>query len=445
MLDPLEALCQGHESKDVDYKAAIEWNTEDKKAACEIVKDILALTNTNGGYLVIGVAERNSKFEYAGVTQEQAESFETTKVNNFVNKYADPPINVIVRSISYESKEFVVIQVPPFPNTPSICQKEFPGTLTSPTIYVRTDNNESAPVKKSSDMNAVVENAVRNREDKILELVRGVLKKGASKPEPDDATIILKQIASATQKCRERNSAKNSVTLTLPHYEISFYPVKFASAKIAHQDIRRHVEQIQYMKSRKRYCGFNASDPNEVYNIQGGIEIFFNSFGYGNNIWGFFRLLESGLIYKCAALDHWALNKTNPNELDGATPILDIERFPTLVSESIWMMSNFYLITSDTALVAPTEDIRLEIRLKNVENLPLASSNWSVFLARHRALWTRCMEQEVVYETTHSAADWQAGLQEYVREICTKTYIMFNADISQFQSRLQEQTKGIGF
>ena len=69
-------LLRGHESKDFDYKSAAEWDEKDKKACCELVKDILAMANTLGGFIVIGVSESASGFSFDGVTPAQAKTFD---------------------------------------------------------------------------------------------------------------------------------------------------------------------------------------------------------------------------------------------------------------------------------------------------------------------------------------------------------------------------------
>ena len=92
-MKPLEEiLLQGYESKDLDYKGPFKWDEGDKKACCEIVKDILAMANTLGGYIVIGVEETGKGFNFIGLTNEQADSFETSRINRFLQNYTDPPI-----------------------------------------------------------------------------------------------------------------------------------------------------------------------------------------------------------------------------------------------------------------------------------------------------------------------------------------------------------------
>ena len=94
-----EILLQDYESKDLDYKCPCQWDEKDKKACCEIVKDILAMANTLGGYIVIGVSEQDSGFKWEGLSPEQAKSFETSRLNRFVQNYADPPINTFLKKV----------------------------------------------------------------------------------------------------------------------------------------------------------------------------------------------------------------------------------------------------------------------------------------------------------------------------------------------------------
>ncbi|OGQ90308.1 MAG: hypothetical protein A2253_02010, partial [Deltaproteobacteria bacterium RIFOXYA2_FULL_55_11] len=159
--DLKDILLRGYETKDLDYKAPIMWDENNKKACCEVVKDILGMANTLGGYIVIGVSESSNGFIWDGITDQQARSFDTSRVNRFLQNYADPPINTTLRKKDHDGKTFVIIGVPRFSDTPHICQKDYPGVLTAPTLYVRTDNNETAPIRSSADFRFILENAIR--------------------------------------------------------------------------------------------------------------------------------------------------------------------------------------------------------------------------------------------------------------------------------------------
>jgi len=66
---------RGFEGRDLDYKAPSKWDTSDKKACCNLVKDVLAIANTSGGFIVIGVDETDKGFVLTGLTIEQLASW----------------------------------------------------------------------------------------------------------------------------------------------------------------------------------------------------------------------------------------------------------------------------------------------------------------------------------------------------------------------------------
>jgi predicted HTH transcriptional regulator len=89
----IAVLLKGVESKDLDYKSPISWDESGKKSCCAIVKDILGMANTLGGFIVIGVSETPTGFSWDGLTQAQLDTFDTSRLNRFLQNYADPPIN----------------------------------------------------------------------------------------------------------------------------------------------------------------------------------------------------------------------------------------------------------------------------------------------------------------------------------------------------------------
>jgi antitoxin component of MazEF toxin-antitoxin module/predicted HTH transcriptional regulator len=205
-VDWSKIVYRNFESKELDYKGPCAWDENDKKACCELVKDVLALANTTGGWIVVGVKEAKTGFVHEGLTEQQAQSFDTSRLNRFVQNYADPPINSHVHKAPLDGRIFVVIEVPPFPDAPHVCQKDYPGVLAACAIYVRTDNNESAPLKNTSDFRVLVERAVRNRSEQLLTSIRTILTNGLRPPEPADAEKYEKQIAVANKRCDELNT-----------------------------------------------------------------------------------------------------------------------------------------------------------------------------------------------------------------------------------------------
>lgn len=92
--DFAELVHRGVESDVLDYKAVLCWTKMTRQAKGKIVRHCLALANTKGGCIVIGVGEDASGHPsvYMGLSREEVHSFDPTTVGQFVNRYVEPPI-----------------------------------------------------------------------------------------------------------------------------------------------------------------------------------------------------------------------------------------------------------------------------------------------------------------------------------------------------------------
>ena len=75
---------RNYESKALDYKGPTIWNSQDRKSCCELVKDVLAIANTDGGFIIIGVEEKDEGFMLVGLSSDEAGSYESTVLCNFI-------------------------------------------------------------------------------------------------------------------------------------------------------------------------------------------------------------------------------------------------------------------------------------------------------------------------------------------------------------------------
>jgi hypothetical protein len=141
-----------------------------------LAKDIAAFANSrNGGYIVIGKKEEEpGRFDATGVTEQQAATFETTKVATWVNNHFSPAIRLVCYPVECESSRFVVIEVLEFDDVPVMCVKEFlhpenarKHLLSKNAIYVRNANAESAPVGVK-ELPTLIGLATRKRGDALL-------------------------------------------------------------------------------------------------------------------------------------------------------------------------------------------------------------------------------------------------------------------------------------
>jgi hypothetical protein len=151
------------EGKYLAYNDSCNWDTGGEATRCRSVKDILALANTMGGYLVFGVSKTSGWPNYGGLTSEQAATFRVDRINALLADYADPSILTIVRKLSHNGKMFVCVEVPRFTNGPHFCKAEYSNVLNKGEIYIRTNKNETTSLRSDSDLRHFIDPLVKLR------------------------------------------------------------------------------------------------------------------------------------------------------------------------------------------------------------------------------------------------------------------------------------------
>ncbi len=405
-----EIINRGVESKELDYKAPTIWSENDKKACCEIVKDILALANTNGGWLVIGVSEVGTGFSLDGVTEEQAKSFDTTRVNRFVQVYADPPINSHVHKIPLAGKFYVVIEVPSFPATPHVCQKEFPGVLSTCAIYVRTDNNESAPLRVSADFQALIERAVRNRSEQLLTSFRTVLKHGLQPPEPADSEQYEKQIFAAEKRGHEINPHKAK---PYAYRETAFYPARFQKERFDLPTLKKMALNACVDFRGWPFIFISNQCPQLTYVIGDGYESFLadpNPFNNGDTL-HFWQLRQSGMLYAKEILYEDTLASVRKTEF-----MVNFDAVATNAGEAVHCLTKLYEGQLDDG-----DDVVMRFKLAGIKDRQLSSLTGRGFFGLYA-----CRIPEVTYVAQRPFAEWKAGLVDHALAICRHVLMHFN-------------------
>jgi hypothetical protein len=405
-------LLRGHESKDFDYKSAMEWDEVDKKACCELVKDVLAMANTLGGFIAIGISEHPDKWSFDGVSTEQAKSFDTSRLNRFLQNYADPPINALLRKVNYDGKVFVMIEVSAFSDTPHICQREYPGVLSAPTLYVRTDNNESAPVRSSGDFKAVVERAVRNRGDSLLASFRSILTGGSITPEPSAREKFLTQRSEAVNRFEQINPLKHEEPL-LGYLEASFMPERFDSSRFALEKLHEAAERAHVTYTGWPFLYIHPAQPERTYVIQDGWETLVQTKDFGGMyLMDFWRFQQSAFF-----IQRTTIRPSVRQGEQGTIPVADLNQIAIYVAEAIDCLTRLY-----DGLFDDNEYVSLELRLLNTEGRTLVNSG------DRMPLWASytCRMPEITTSRRFSLAEWRAAVIDHAVAITRDVYLRFN-------------------
>lgn len=131
----------------------------------------MAMANIpDGGVMIFGVDEiSHGYFEPRGMDTGDADSFTLDDIQDYVNGYADPFVELTVERVDYDGKLFVVIQIREFEDLPVVCKKNGQD-LVRGAIYTRPRRKfESVPVPSQTEMREILETAIGKRIRKYRE------------------------------------------------------------------------------------------------------------------------------------------------------------------------------------------------------------------------------------------------------------------------------------
>ncbi|HEY7035157.1 MAG TPA: ATP-binding protein [Thermomicrobiales bacterium] len=404
----LATLLSRGEAKDIDFKGPMGWNPKaDQAGCCGLVKDILAMANTMGGHLVIGVGETASGLDPIGVNAAELAGWDTTKLNQFVNRYADPPINATLLKRQHAGNTFVVIEVPVFPDMPHVCKVDFPGVLRAATIYVRTDNNESAAVGSAHHMNAMLDQAVRNRSDRMLEAMRTILVGATISPTPSDREQFDAQRTEATERFHERYPfAQKPYTGFL---RTTSWPVRFEENRFTVEQLSRAIETASV--AYRDWPFLFAQWGRDTYRIADGIE---TSVTLADPVrYRFWQLRTSGLLFQQVLMwEDVAYVDRLPQT------IATIEGIVGYVTQAIDTVARLY-----PALSIEGEQITLRFDLLGMEGRQLISAQGRYLRGPYVARYPSFVSERVM-----PIEEWAAGRIDHAIETARTLMMAFNWD-----------------
>ena len=235
------------ELKNLEYKAGLNWETCSREEKASIVKDILAMANTqDGGTIIFGV--RNEDFLPVGVTDAEFASFDQTKVNDFLEEYTDPKFTCFVyKHDNVDGKKYVSISVPEFSEIPIICKKDANATkssiLSRGTLYIRTEKATSMAVPSAQEMRELLGRAIAKKSEDLLNSIERLIKGRPPKP----------TITALEQYQEEMSEAdgllQGQLGKNLTHHgswELTAYPTEYSPKRIPdHNAIKEFIRLAQ--------------------------------------------------------------------------------------------------------------------------------------------------------------------------------------------------------
>lgn len=215
---------KARESTTIEYKESYNHGS-----MAQYFKTMAAFANTDGGYIIFGIADNPRKFN--GLSDRSKRQFESIRIEEFTNNlndYFQPSIKWTNDIFEYNDKTYGIIYTYPLDNKPCICSKMYNGdkkySLEEGDIYYRY-RGRSQKIKYA-ELEAIFDKNREKEAKKWLELIKNIAKIGVSKASVlnlsngelrfDDSTIVIeKELIDSINFIKEGNFVEKGGTPTL--------------------------------------------------------------------------------------------------------------------------------------------------------------------------------------------------------------------------------------
>lgn len=406
--DVRELLALKTENKNLDYKQSLNWGTASAQDKGGIVKDVLAMANAqDGGKLVFGV--RDGDFEAVGLTAEEFESFDTTRFNDVLARYADPTFGCGMHKFTLEGVRIVAVEVPEFNDVPIICKADLNdgnrAILKRGATYIRTDRAASEVVSSADAMRELMNRAVVKRGDQLLKMVERLIK---GKPVQQDEQ-------SAAEVRHEVDEANQFILGHLPdefrnlgRWEVEFYVLPYSRERI--RDLAAISRLLMECQVTLRGWYFPHFDRENTSNFAHGVQSFTATGGVSRRHLEGYRAYQSGsFVWKS---EFW---ENTHSGFPAGQKALSFIGVILEITEYLLFAKRYF------EKVAPDSTVHITIRLTDTENRFLASFGEGSLYGNYV-----CREPQVEVEVECTVAELIASYDELARKAIRRVYELFN-------------------
>jgi hypothetical protein len=272
-----ELLSYPREDMGCDCKGWVDLQQKPEKA--KIAKDLMAMANHGGGFLVFGFNEANDKqLVHAGPCPYELKHYSQDTFNDIVKAYASPAFEcrVVRRSCSSGcGAEHVVVKIPGDHRVPIRCRRGAPDPLREPKkgeVYIRRPKPESAPVEEPHEWDDLFERCIRARQDELIEAfmkVAGVIGPegllgvlGGSEGSESDKGVGGGQAGPrASVEAFRRSSTDRFLHLQTEHELVDRYAYGVWSVSYATVPTPAHIPLPRLMEILERVAGSETGWP----------------------------------------------------------------------------------------------------------------------------------------------------------------------------------------
>ncbi len=392
-IDWKSIIYRGVESEELDYKASQNWNNLNRAGKARFARHCMAIANTKGGYIVVGVGEDKTGRPclYTGVNDRQSKSFDPTDVGNVINRFSDPPIDFDIERPVVDGKRYVVFVIRRFSEIPHVCSYSCNSELQQGVFYIRTPDASSRPAYKASEIHGIIQRALRNQRELLGRMLRGILYEGRKTLAPQAKSEFVEQISHSYRIFDKRKGEFKPDRGTT--WEISLFPSEFILEKFSLSEIRRAVENSVSTTLESNFVFLEESEESFFTNVA------FRTFCKERS--QYWQAFSSGLFHYITVLE----KDRNSLRYD------DIVK---LVSSAVHFFGQYYYELGYT-----DELFNLKFKISSVEGTTLANIGSKASRSSNV-----CRIPEIEVKLQRTASDLMSGTVGHsariIREICER-------------------------
>ncbi len=336
---------RGIESEELDYKASVNWFKLSRIGKAKFARHCMALANTKGGYIVVGVAQDRSgrPCVYTGVGHQQSKTFDPSDVGNVINRYSDPPLDFEIERPIVDGKRYVIFVIKRFALTPHVCSMSCETELQQGVFYIRTPDASSRPAYKASEVHAIIQRALRNQRELLGRMLRGILYESKDFFDPESKNEFIEQVRNSKlvfDKLKRNFRQSSGVVL-----EISVFPPDYSIEKFSTSQIKNALKNAEPSSIESSFG--SASADRDAYMTNVAFRVISNAESY------FMQAFKSGLL-------HFIHLLPSPRSK------IDFQELAKLISDAFRFLGRYYY-----ELGYAEELIDIKIKLKGVEGVSL--------------------------------------------------------------------------
>ena len=347
------------EGPNLDYKAGFAWTKDSRDKKYELIRDLMAFSNTkDGGRVIFGV--RDEDLSFVGVPSDIYESIDPSSVVQMLHDNGAPKVRCAVFKREIDSKRVVVFDVAEFDETPTICTKTITSTdgakriiLREGAVYVRTGAATTEEVSSADDMRALISRAVIRKSDELLHSIRELLTGKPVSVGADSAAAFGEEIRQAEAFLLP----KLGDALKSGHFEVMAHPTMHNPKRIASLPEVQAV--VRESEVALRGWNFPHTDKKDSSPFSQGFQ---SATVWAPEVEGF-RLYQSGLfLWKRV---YWEDVKDKRGH--------DGQRLLSFIS-AIWSFTEFFTFLSRLyERIASEATVRIRVKMTGCNGRDLAS------------------------------------------------------------------------